>query len=291
MNEENVVALVNGVKITKTDVDRDFKKFFPARYLHSTITDKKMESFKKEVLDELIEKELLFQYAKSIGITFPIDEINKNIEEYKRTFKNVKLFQDTLSKLGWTVDELRNAIYKDKILKKLHDKKIEVNLRENDLRDYYDKNLHKFEEPEKIIAKVIYVKNDPTDPEGRSKAKSRVEEAYKKVKSGEDFSDVASKYSSAMSRIKGGDMGYLHRGMLEPDVEKIAYAMEANTISEIIELDIGFYIVKVDSKSKPNQLSYDSVKEKLAKDLKKKLEKEKKEKLLKRLMSEAVIVK
>lgn len=287
----DIAAIVNGVKITKISVDRGVTRLFPTRYMHARISEEKINAFKKDVLDELIEEELLFQYAKSIGIYHSIDEIDKAIEDYKKTFKNSEVFQDSLTKSGWTVGELRDAIYKDNILKKFHNEKIATNLNEKDLREYYDNNLHKFREPEKISVNVIYVKNNPTDPNGKTKAKKRVEEAYKKVKDGENFADVAAKYSTAMSRINGGDLGYLHKGMLEPKVEKIAYAMDVGKVSEIIELDMGFYIVKVNARSESKQLSFDSVKKRLAIDLKKKLEKEKKEKLLKRLMSTAVIIK
>ena len=289
--EKDVLLMVNGVKITKFELDRGVKALFPARYYHGTISDDKMKEFKKKVLDELLEKELIFQHAKSIGITIPQSNIDKSIKNLKKQLKDPKKFNEILKRSGITLKILRHNMYKEEILKKFKKEKIEVSLTESDLKEYYKENKYKFKEPERIILKVIYVRNDPTDPKGKSKAKKRIEEANQKLKDGENFADIAAKYSTAMSRIKGGDLGYVHKGMLEPAVEKQAFSMDVNTTSGIIEEDIGFFIVKVEKKIKQNQLPFDLVKDKLKKELKEKIEKNRKITLLEKLKSTAVIVK
>ncbi|MCF6331200.1 MAG: peptidylprolyl isomerase [Sulfurimonas sp.] len=289
--EKNVVAMVNGVKIQKSELDRGVKRLFPARYFHKTVSDDKIKVFEKEVLDGLVDRELLIQYAKSIDIKVSQDVIDKGIEHAKKNLKSTENFNEALRKAGYTLKTFKELYYNEELLKKLYEKKINVNLSEDDLLKYYEKNKYKFKEPEKIEARVIYVRIDPTIAKGKSNAKQRIQEAYQKLKDGEDFSDVAAKYSTAMSRIKGGDLGYIHRGMLEPGIEKKAFSMDANTTSEIMEETIGFYIVKVEKILEPNQLPFEAIEKKLKKDLKKKTEKERKSNLLKKLKSTAVIVK
>ncbi len=289
--EKDVVAIVNGVKIQKSELDRGVMRLFPARYFHKTVSDKKIKEFEKEVLDGLIDKELFIQYAKSIDIKVSQDVVDKGVEYAKKNLKSTETFSEALKKAGYTLKTFKEVYYNEELLKKLHKMKIEVNLSEDDLQKYYEENKYKFKEPEKIEARVIYVRIDPTVAKGNSIAKKRIQEAYQKLKDGEDFSDVAAKYSTAMSRIKGGDLGYIHKGMLEPDIEKKAFSMDANTTSEIMEVTIGFYIVKVEKKVEPNQLPFEAVKKNLKKDLKKKIEKERKSNLLKKLKSTAVIVK
>ena len=291
VKDTNALVLVNGAKITKSELDRGVKALFPARYYHGTLSKEQMKIFEDKVLLELVENELLFQYAESIGIKVSSSDIDASIDKLKKLLKTPEKLKETLSKSELTLKSLRKIIYKEEMLKQLNKEKIETTLLENDLKAYYDKNRHKFKEPPKIIAKIIYVRNDPTDPQGKSKSKKRIEEAYEKIKSGENFSDVAAKYSTAMSRVKGGDLGYIHKGMLEPAVEKKAFSMEANTTSGIIEQDLGYFIVRVEDKAEAKQLPFNSVKQKLAKDLKKRMEEEKKSELLKSLKSRAVIIK
>ncbi|MDD2790953.1 MAG: peptidylprolyl isomerase [Sulfurimonas sp.] len=286
----DVLTTVNGTKITKSELDRGVRALFPTRYYHGTLSNEQMKVFEDKVLAELVENELLFQYAKSIGIKVSNSDIDASIDKLKKLLETPEKLNESLSKSGLTLKSLKEVIYKEEMLKQLHKEKIETTLSEKDLKAYYDKNKHKFKEPQKIVAKIIYVRNDPTDPQGKSKAKNRIEEAYEKLKSGENFADVAAKYSTAMSRIKGGDLGYTHKGMLEPSVEEKAFSMDVNTTSEIIEEDIGFFIVRVEDKTAENQLSFDAVKKKLAVDLKKSMEEDKKSKLLENLKSKAVFV-
>lgn len=290
LTDKDVLAIVNDKKITKSELERGVKSLFPARYYHGTLSKKQMKIFEDKVLKELVENELLFQYAKSIGIKVSNSDINASIDKLKKLLETSEKLNETLNKSGLTLKTLKKVIYKEEMLKQLNKEKIETTLSENDLKEYYNKNIHKFKEPQKIVAKIIYVRNDPTDPKGKSKSKKRIEEAYEKIKSGENFSDVAAKYSTAMSRVKGGDLGYIHKGMLEPAVEKKAFSMEANTTSEIIEEDVGFFIVRVEDKAEAKQLPFDSVKQKLAIDLKKRMEEDKKSKLLKRLRSTAAVI-
>lgn len=291
LKNQEIKVMVNGVQITKAEIERGVKALFPARYYHGTISNEQMAEFEKKVTDELIENELIFQHAKSIGIDVAEKDIDQSIEKLKTLLESEKKYEDALAKAGLTTQSLRYSIYKEEMIKRFHSKMIETTLSEEELKNYYEKNKYKFKEPQKIKTRIIYVKNDPTDPKGKTKAKQKIDEAFKKIKDGEDFADVAAKYSTAMSRIKGGDMGYLHKGMLEPAVEEKAFAMDKGSVSEIIEDDIGYFIVKVEDKSEQNQLTFEAVKKSLSKELKIKIEKEKKAALLKKLTSTAVIVK
>ncbi|MDD3506572.1 MAG: peptidylprolyl isomerase, partial [Sulfurimonas sp.] len=132
---------------------------------------------------------------------------------------------------------------------------------------------------------------DPKAKDGKQEAKKRIEEAQALLKSGENFPYVAQNYSNDPSRVMGGDMGYLHKGMLDPDVEAKAFSMDINTTSEIIEKDIGYFIVKVEDKTSANQLSFDNIKNGLKTELKKKEEDKRKADLLEKLKKNSVIVK
>ncbi len=288
---EATVAVVNGMAISEDELDKEVGKELPRTYYHATLDDDKLKVLKGKALKSLIDKTLLYQFALSKNITVDDDEVDDVIEKLHEAYGSKKTFEKGLKQLGFTPDTFKKAVHKDEILKKLYKKEIEVSLSDNEIKEYYEKNKFKFKEPEKIKVRLIYVRNDPTDPKGKQKAKKSIDEAFKKLKEGSDFADIAAEYSTAMSRIKGGDMGYLHRGRLDPAVEKQAFSMDTNSTSEIIEDTIGYFIVRVEDKKEPNQLSLKTVKDGLKKDLKKRLEDERKDTLLEKLMSTAVIVK
>ena len=84
-------------------------------------------------------------------------------------------------------------------------------LTDNDLEEYY-KNTEKFKEPEAVRFRYVYVKINPRSPTEGKRLKRGQKEAYSKIKSGSDFGEIAQTYSQDMSRIKGGDVGFVHRG-------------------------------------------------------------------------------
>jgi len=288
---ESTAAVVNGIAISNDELNKEVGKELPRTYYHATLNDEKLEKLKKKALQSLIEKTLLYQYARSQKIDVSDDEVDDVMEKLAEAYGSKSTLEKAFRQLGFTSKSFRKAIERDEVLKKLYKKEIEVSISDSELKAYYDKNSYKFKEPEKIKVRLIHVRNDPTDPQGKQKAKATIDEAYKKIKEGMDFADVAAQYSTAMSRIKGGDMGYLHKGRLDAAVEEKAFAMDVNTTSNIIEDTIGYFIVKVEDKLEPNQLPFDRVKESLRKDLKTRFEEERKAALLKKLMSTAVIIK
>ena len=96
-------------------------------------------------------------------------------------------------------------------------------------------------------------------------------------------------YSNDMSRIKGGEMGFVHRGMMPQDIEKAAFSLKVGQISDIIETDIGFHILKVEEKRASRQVAFDEIKEKLKNELMESTQKKRLEGLIKRLRENAKI--
>ena len=112
-----------------------------------------------------------------------------------------------------------------------------------------------------------------------------------KIKAGEDMSVVAWDYSEDPYRVKGGDMGLVHKGRLKPDLEKEVFQLEPGRLSGIIETIRGYHVVRVEEVRPPEQLSLEDVYKKVQKELTEKKEKQLREALITRLRGEARIEK
>ncbi len=288
--KDRVVAIVNGYEITKAELDRQVGLLMPRSFFHSTVTPEKLKEVEKDALKELEKKHLLLQYAKQKGYKIPDSILKREEKKIREAFGSDENFEAGLKRANLTYEIFKKELRNDLLMQKLYDKEVKSELSEEDLKEYYEKNMYKFKRPEKIKVRIIYVRNDPTDPKGREKALKRAEEALKKIKEGEEFADVASKYSNAMSRIKGGDMGFVHKGMLDEPIEKAAFSLKKGEVSEIIETPKGFYIVKLEDISPAVQLSFDEVKDRLKKELKAKNEKRNLDRILDSMRKNAKIV-
>ncbi len=291
MLPESTVAVVNGTAISEAELEREVAKLLPKTYFHSTVNEEKLKEVRKKALESLIEHTLMYSYAVSKGIKASNDEVEDIVDKLVDFYGSQEKLEAVLKQNKTDMAELRQAIRRDLTLKQLFEKEIEYKITDEDLKKYYEENKFKFKEPEKIKAALIYVRNDPGDPKGREKALEKIKKAEQDLKNGENFPYVAQTYSDDPTRVKGGDLGFIHRGRLDMDIEDIAFSMDANTTSDIIEKDIGYFIVKVDEKKEPNQLSFEDVKKKLRVELKAKEEEKREKELLEKLQANAKIIK
>ena len=289
LKESKVVVFVNNNAITRAELDMEINRLVPQELFHRSISPEKRKEMEKKAIENLINAELFYIEAKRQNLKVDSSELKKSISSVKESYPSAKAFKDALKKSGMTMSVFEEKARRSLMIEKLIEKEVKVSFTDNDLEEYYKKNTEKFKEPEAVRLRYVYVKINPSEPDGKKKAKERAKEAYSKIKSGSDFAQIAMTYSNDMSRIKGGEMGFVHRGMMPQDIEKAAFSLKVGQISEIIETDIGFHILKVEEKRASRQVSFDEIKEKLKNELTESMQKNRLEGLIKRLRENAKI--
>ncbi|MCA1616320.1 MAG: peptidylprolyl isomerase [Acidobacteria bacterium] len=83
-----------------------------------------------------------------------------------------------------------------------------------------------------------------------SKTKSKAEEVLKRVRAGEDFGELAKQFGSDGTKDKGGDLGWGKRGDWVKPFEEAAFSLQPGQVSDLVETDFGYHIIKVDEKRK-----------------------------------------
>lgn len=84
----------------------------------------------------------------------------------------------------------------------------------------------------------------PTVTRTKEEAKKQIEELLKKVKAGADFAELAKVYSDCPSGKRGGDLGHFQRGAMVKPFEDTAFALQVGEVSDIVETQFGFHIIK-----------------------------------------------
>ena len=80
-------------------------------------------------------------------------------------------------------------------------------------------------------------------------ALAKINDVQKKLKKGDDFAELAKKYSEDPgSKDRGGDLGYFSKGDMVPPFEKAAQALDVGQVSDVVQTDFGYHIIRVEEK-------------------------------------------
>lgn len=73
---------------------------------------------------------------------------------------------------------------------------------------------------------------------------SVAQELRAKIAKGESFANLAKEYSIDVSKKRGGDLGFFGRGMMVPEFEKAAFALQKGQVSDVVKTQFGYHIIK-----------------------------------------------
>jgi peptidyl-prolyl cis-trans isomerase C len=118
---------------------------------------------------------------------------------------------------------------------------------------------------ETLKASHILVKSARTDNmKDRNKALEKIKSVKKKLDAGADFGEMAAEYSEGPSAKSGGDLGYFTRGQMVPSFEEAAFKLPVGGVSDVVETEFGYHIIKVEERKAPKKLRFQDIKMDLA---------------------------
>jgi peptidyl-prolyl cis-trans isomerase C len=266
------VAVVNGVVIARIQFDKELKVHLErVSRQGGQIADDQMEALKKDILEGLIEREVLYQESQKAGIKIADQKVDDQVAAIKKRFPNEEEFKKALAGMGLTEEEVREQIQHGLAIRELIDQKVanKVVITDEETKAYYDANPQLFNQPEEVKASHILIKVEPTaDDATKAAARKKIEDLQQKLKAGGDFAELAKENSEGPSNVRGGDLGYFKRGQMVKPFEDVAYSMKIDEVSDLVETRFGYHLIKVSDKMPEQTLAYADVKDKIAQRLK-----------------------
>lgn len=267
----NVVAKVNGVAITRAELDRATKFMLAQNQNQKELTAEEKKKADAAVLEQLISAELLYQAGKKLKIADVDSRIANQIKLGKSKFPSTAAYDKALKDSGLTEKELEEFARKEIYINNLIEQEIasKVTISDADAKKFYDENTDKFKQSESVQASHILIGVDPKlTADEKAKAKEKAEGLLKRAKAGEDFATLAKDNSTCPSKAQGGNLGYFGRGQMVPEFEKAAFALKSGEISDIVETKFGYHIIKVTDKKAAGTVAFDDAKNDIANYLK-----------------------
>ncbi len=241
-----VVARVNGEAVKKSDFERMIKTM-EAQARQQIPADRRDEIL-RGALDRLVVYTLLSQESAKRGIKVDESEIDQKVDGLKKQFPNPEAFSKALAERGMTLESLKHDARKDLSVTKLMDAELaaEPAPSDEDIKTFYDKNPERFKEGEKVRASHILIRVDQKARDAeKKKARSEIDSVLKEAKAGGDFAQLAQKHSQDGSASQGGDLNYFTREQMVPEFSKVAFELKPGQVSDIVETQFGYHIIKV----------------------------------------------
>jgi len=288
------VAKVNDTVLTEADLEQALNEIMPAGVFHGGFSSKKREEYRPQAFEKMIEKELFYQEAVKIGLKIDEEIIKAEREKTIQRLGGEKKFKVALKNGGLTDEQYQQKLRKKQLVKRFITIEISDKARPTDeeIKDYYRRNQQKFMRPEARKLTHILISVEPeASAEDRKLKKAQAQEVIDRINAGEDMSAVAWNYSTGPYRVKGGDMGLVHRGRLYPDLEKEVFQLQPGKLSGIIETIYGYHVVRVEEVKEAEQLDLKDVYDKIIMELTKRNEKQIREERVASLRAQARIEK
>jgi foldase protein PrsA len=237
--DEVIVATVDGVAITKTAYDNNFalmenayNDMFGENIWTQEIGGRPVkEIVQEELLENMIREKLILKYVEESGYEVSeqdVQEAYDNFKEVLNTDEETKAFYDEM--------DFDEAFIKKQITSQFIAEEFNAMIRSEVEAD--TQTLEGLYETETVLvsASHILVNDDAT-----------LEIIEQKIEAGEDFAELATEYSEDPgSASNGGSLGYFSRGKMVPEFEAVAFSLEVGEVSEPVQSQFGFHIIKVD---------------------------------------------
>ena len=232
-----------------------------------------MAQIRESVLEQLIDKKLLYQEGAKLNVHVSEAEVDNAIQRIL-TQNNVTMeeLQVELDAIGMNEatyrNDLRGQILRSKLVN--YEVRSKVIIPEEKIIDYYD--LHYTEQVGEGGYYILQIGTlfQDNDDEARKQAKEKIAMVHEKAKQGGDFKKLARQYSELPSAGDGGDLGVFMEKEMAPFMRKAIINLQPGQISEIVTTSSGYQFFTILSRQEGQiitKVPYESVKEEIREKL------------------------
>ena len=258
--EEPVFAVVGERVIPLGEYRQALAVATRKKYYHAKPPEAELASFQREVGDDVVNRVLLLAEAERRGIKPDRARLAATLADYEARYKGAKNWEANKDKMIAAVSRQLEA---DSVLEQLERQVRTVPApSEKEALAYYEQNRSLFVEPEQVKLGVILLKVDPSSPQAAwNAAREEAQRVHARLLAGASFADLAQIHSGDLTANRGGDMGYVHRGMLPEAVHATVDALKVGVFSAPVQVLDGVAILRLDDRKQARQRAFADVRE------------------------------
>ena len=268
---EQVLVKVNGDILTKTEFELRQVAMLRNRPELANASPESVE-LQKAVADitpglilEAVDELLLVQRGRELGLALGDEQFKSIVENIKKqnNLEDENRFQAALKQEGMTMADLRRNLERQMFMSQVQQRDIadKISVTEDETKTYYEAHKQEFTTPSQITLREILVEVPATDRginvAQDDAAKTKAEEIWKRLLSGEPFARLAADVSDAPSKANGGLIGPINDDELAAPLQATLKGMKIGDVTEVARTQRGYQILKLETRTDTQIKSFD----------------------------------
>jgi|AntAceMinimDraft_17_1070374.scaffolds.fasta_scaffold39601_2 peptidyl-prolyl cis-trans isomerase SurA len=245
---DKIIAKIGREIILKSDLEKRMQQLNASGINMDNITQ-------FDILNDMIESKLVIQKAKEEE--YEVDEqmiremADNQIKQVASQFPSEIEFKKELKNAGLSVPDLKEYYIemmteeqlKSQIIQ--HNIKSKIHITEGEVEEYYKENLIDIPQRPEMYKVGMIVRFIKAGDDTKNKVLIEINKIRDELIEGANFAELAKKYSDGPSAQNGGNLGFFGKGMMVKPFEEAAFALMPGEISEVIETQFGYHIIKI----------------------------------------------
>ncbi len=268
----NVVATVNGEKITSQELDKrvaEAKASYEQQGMDFSGDQgaSLLETLRKSTLQQMINNKLMLQEAKKAG-TLSTDRVQEIIGAYKQLFSSEEEYQQLLEQVKMSEEDIAYILnLQDELTKDLPP------ATDDEVKKYYEENKEQMGQPEQLQVRHILFFVDEGDKgypfkHTDAEAKQLAQDVIGQLQQGKDFSQLAGEKSEDSGTKVDGGLYTFSKGQAVPEFEEAAFALKDGEYTKSpVKTDYGYHVILREKLIPAQTPSFEEVKSELAEQM------------------------
>jgi peptidyl-prolyl cis-trans isomerase SurA len=251
---EEIIARVNNEIITKSELDKartaaaeEAQQDCSGRCTQEQLTVA-VEDRQKYALRDLIDQSLLSQRGKDMGISVE-PEVVKQLDQIRQQnkLKDLDELEKAVTSQGMNWEDFKNNIRNRVLTQEVIRREVggHITIGREDAMKYYDEHKQDFVRPEQVALRAIEIKTEGKKESEIPELKAKAQKLHDRVKEGEDFGELAKRFSDGSTAAQGGFLGVYKQGELTKELWDAVAVLKKNQMTDVIETKQGFLILQV----------------------------------------------
>lgn len=251
---EEIIARVNNEIITKSELEkaRRAAEEDATQECNGRCTPEQLqaatEDRRKNALRDLIDQSLLVQRGKDMGISVETDVIKKlDAIRIQNKLASMEELEKAVSSQGMNWEDFKSNIRNGALTQAVIGREVgsHLSIGHEEVDKYYNEHKKEFIRPEQVALRSIEVNTQGKTAEEIPELRKKAETTLKRIQDGEDFGEMAKRFSDGSTAKQGGYLGVYKRGELAKELEDKVFAMKKNRVTDIMDTKQGFLIMQV----------------------------------------------